>query len=92
MGKLDKERYKYYDEIPKHRRRKNKSAKKSDHKHIYKDILAKHDGRYVREERCEICGKTGLIRYFESERTESGNYRVLTSEEILEKYKDLEMK
>ena len=84
-------------EIPKHRKKKesttSKSNKKAKHKHEYIECLV-IDKKYNHPHRasyCKICGKIYNISFFESEKNESGYYRVLKKEEILEKYKHLEV-
>lgn len=56
-------------EVPKHRKKKNKSVKKSNHKHDYKDVAVKYNWqiRNIKKEeeyctftvlqKCSICGK-----------------------------------
>ena len=39
---------------------------------------------------CKICGKIGDLHFFEAEKREDGLYRQLDSDEVFEKYKDLE--
>ena len=39
---------------------------------------------------CKICGKIDDLHFFETEKTEQGYYRSLDSDEVFEKYKDLE--
>ena len=83
-----------YEEIPKHVKRKrssvSKSKEKSKHKHEYVDCLLIEDDRKPHKASyCKICGKIGDVKFFESEKTDHGTYRVLNAEEVFEKYKDL---
>ena len=82
------------NEIPKYRKKKqsstSKSNTKSKHKHEYKEVLLIHNNRPRRATVCKICGKIGDLHFFEAERTEQGYYRSLDSNEVFEKYKDLE--
>ena len=82
------------EEIPKHIKKKesstSKSKAKSKHKHEYVDCLLvvkeyPHKAAY-----CKICGKINDMKFFETEKTEYGTYRMLDTDEIYEKYKDLE--
>lgn len=87
------------EEIPKHKKKKDssvsKSQTKSKHKHIYsKDCLlieGKEEFKFpCRANYCEICGKIQNVHFFETERLDNGRCRALNSDEIYEKYKDLE--
>lgn len=83
-------------EISKHLKKKNsstsKSKEKSKHKHIYKDCLViteKH--RAHKAKYCTICGKLDNHSFsFETVPCGNGYVRMLTSDEMLEKYKHLE--
>ena len=81
------------NEIPKHRKKKqsstSKSSTKSKHKHKYKEVLLIHNNRPHWATACKICGKIGDLHFFEAEKYEFG-YRGLDSDEVFEKYKDLE--
>ena len=84
-----------YDEIPKHRKKKqsssSKSKSKSKHKHEYADcLLIDKENRPHKAEYCQICGKINNVKMFESERIDSGHYRMLTDVETFQKYKNLE--
>lgn len=88
----------YYDDfiIPKYRKRKNKTVRKSDHKHEYEIVLIVYNYMdrdfYHKGEKCIICGKINNERMFEGIEIEGTNYtRMLTQEEVLEKYKDKEI-
>ena len=83
------------NEVPKHIKKKessvSKSKVKSKHKHEYVDCLLVENDRYPHKAKyCKICGKIGDIKFFEAERTEDGYYMVLDTDEVFEKYKDLE--
>ena len=81
------------NEIPKHRKKKqsstSKSSTKSKHKHEYKEVLLIHNDRPHWATVCKICGKIDDLNFFETEKCEFG-YRSLVSDEVFEKYKDLE--
>lgn len=80
-------------EEPKYLKRKKKSGlKRCDHKHIYrKCLLNSKDRNCITGSYCIICGKTKGIKLFETESVEGTNYsRMLSSEEVREKYKGLE--
>lgn len=80
------------EEKTKYKKRKVKvTPKKSDHKHNYeKRVLFHYNVRgfdfYFSGLTCTICGKVGSTTRFETE-----NGRWLTNEEILAKYKGLEI-
>lgn len=81
------------EEIPKHRKKKqssvSKAERKSDHKHEYADcLLIDSENRPIKAQYCTICGKIIDVQFFETVRVEQG-YRMLDSEEIYQKYKDL---
>lgn len=83
------------NEIPKYIKKKessvSKSKEKSKHKHEYVDCLLVENNRYPHKATyCKICGKIGDRKFFEAERTEDGYYRILDTDEVFEKYKDLE--
>ena len=82
------------NEIPKHRKKKqsstSKSNTKSKHKHEYKEVLLIHNNRPHWATICKICGKIDDLHFFETEKAEQGYYRSLDSDEVFEKYKDLE--
>ena len=88
------------NDIPKYKKKKksstSKSKEKSKHKHEYKDCLLidKKTDKPHKATYCSICGKTGEISFFETvpmKHKEYGTvYRLLNTEEIYEKYKNLE--
>lgn len=82
------------NEVPLYRKKKesntSKAKVKSKHPHEYVDCLFvkgvnPHKGTY-----CQICGKIGDMKFFETEKTDKGFYRQLNKDEVFEKYKDLE--
>ena len=94
----------YLKDEPVRKKKKAKpSKKKVDHKHIYKPVLLKEEwgskhswilkqvSHYCLGEKCEICGKINLVKYFITEKREDGTFLSLTPEKVLEKYSDLEI-
>lgn len=84
----------FNNDIPKYIKKKessvSKSKAKSKHKHEYVDCLLIEDNGYPRKGTyCKICGKIGKFNFFEIV-PENGYWIVLDSDEVLEKYKDLE--
>lgn len=90
------------DETMPHRKIKpsntSKSSKKSKHKHEYEYVLYHYIGtfdRYYVRRRCIICGKMAYNDDFDkfpmTERLNDGRAysRMLSNEEIYERYKDL---
>lgn len=65
--------------------------KKSNHKHIYEQVLVHYDDLFsiCQADRCVICGKINNVHTGICIKSESGHYRHLTNEEILEEYKNL---
>lgn len=82
------------DEIPKYKKKSNKTVKKSKHKHLYKEclILDKSSGGYSKASYCTVCGKIGDIGVIETVKISNRLSRVLSQEELLDMYKDLEIK
>ena len=82
-----------YNEIPKYRKKKpskSKSASKSDHKHQYDDcLLIDEENRPHKAEYCIICGKINNVKAFETDRLDGGRFRMLTYDEVFQKYKGL---
>ena len=82
------------NEIPKHRKKKqssiSKSSTKSKHKHEYKEVLLIHNDSPHLATVCKICGKIGDLHFFEAEPYRDGMWRQLDSDEVCEKYNDLE--
>lgn len=94
----------YLKDEPVRKKKKVKSSKKkADHKHIYKPVLLKEEWgsrhswglkqvpHYCLGEKCEICGKINLVKYFITEKREDGTFLNLTPEKVLEKYSELEI-
>lgn len=87
------------NDIPKYVKKKksnvSKSNSKSKHKHEYTECLFV-DHNYTpafprRGFYCKICGKINDVKLFETIKSERGNYYVqLSSDEVYEKYKNLE--
>lgn len=81
---------------------KSKSSKKSKHKHTYLPCLIKYNwasypnlsGSYHTGKYCSICGKLqeGNSMLPITEKTDKNFYRLLSTEEILNKYSDLPIK
>lgn len=82
------------DDMMKYKKKARKTVNKSNHKHIYEDVLVTsinngHQYLYLGK-RCSICGKTKQETMFLSERDkETGFYRMLHNDEILKKYGNL---
>lgn len=84
----------FNDVIPKYKKKKNKTVKKSNHKHEYKQCLLYVDeiDDYVLADYCILCNKVGNI-YVILEKIEGSNLeRGLTKKEKLNKYKNLTVK
>lgn len=82
-------------EVPRYRKPRNKTVKKSDHKHDYYNVIVKVIHKDINYHcygrKCRICGKI-ITESFIMEVTEDERfYKMLSPEEILEKYKDLEI-
>lgn len=77
------------DEIPKYKKKKTKTVKKSSHKHNYIDCLLKDSSDIVvLAKYCSICGKVVNQRFIS---IRVGNYnRMLSKEETLERYGHLQ--
>lgn len=80
------------NEIPKYRKKKIKSNKKASHKHEYKECILKEKNKdfYLLGNYCIICGKIGFTGY-DSIKLEDGRSRLMSTEELLEKYKEYEI-
>lgn len=85
------------DDIPKYRKKKHSSTSKSDskskHKHDYSKeclLITAENGYPYYARYCSVCGKIEDIHFFETEKIENGYCRMLSNDEVFEKYKDLE--
>ena len=82
-----------YNEIPKYRKKKpskSKSSRKANHKHQYEDcLLVDEENRPHKAQYCTICGKINNVNVFETMREDGGFYRMLTCDEVFQKYKGL---
>ena len=82
------------DEIPKRRKKKessvSKSINKAKHKHEYKDCLFIEENHVHKGAYCTICGKVKQFDFFAGVEKTTGGWLMLTSEELFEKYSDLE--
>ena len=66
-------------------------GKKSDHKHIYEDVvLIFSNGKNLpwKGRRCTICAKVDPIGFF-TKKTEDGYTQLMTRKEVMDEYKDL---
>ena len=81
------------NEISKYRKKKpskSKSTNKSDHKHQYDDcLLVDLKNRPHKAEYCIICGNINNVKAFETEILDGGHFRMLTYDEVFQKYKSL---
>lgn len=72
---------------------KKERTPKANHKHIYEECLyyEKEHEHYCRGEYCTVCGKIGIIHFFETVPSEkySRCSKLLRSDEVKEKYKHL---
>lgn len=67
------------------------SGKKSDHKHIYEDvILIYSNGKHLpcKGRRCTICAKVDFIGFF-TKKTENGYTKLMINDEVLSEYSTL---
>lgn len=73
------------------RKSKRKAAKKSDHKHIYEDVvLTFSNSKYLpcKGRRCTICAKIELIGFFHH-RDEKGYTTLMNYDEVVAAYPDM---
>lgn len=81
-------------EEPKYRKKKDssvsKSKVKSNHKHQYEQCLLVCPNHVFRASYCTLCGKVRGIKFFETESIGHRLLRMLTAEEVFERYSDLE--
>lgn len=82
------------NEIARYKKKSNKVIRKSKHKHEYKDclFLDKSSGMYFKGYYCAICGKIGNFTIIETVRECGRMSRVLSQEELFDKYKSLKIK
>lgn len=82
----------FQEENERYKKRKGSSVSKAKvkakHKHTYEDCLLFENGKPNKATYCSICGKIDDVKVFDFVRI-SGGYRVLSEDEVLEKYKDL---
>ena len=84
------------NEIPKYKKKKNKTVKKSSHKHEYKECLVyinEVNGYYL----CKYCVKCNKVKEVKlvsekDEKLDEGYSRLLSNKEMLKKYKNLPMR
>ena len=85
------------NEIAPHRKKSetsdtSQSKAKSKHKHEYAECLVSFgDGYWHKDCYCIICGKLKGYWELETARMPNGHYRLLSQEELLEKYKSRPM-
>lgn len=84
------------NEIPKYRKKKNKTVKKSNHKHEYKECLVyvSDINGYFLCKYCVECNKVGNITMIteKDEELDEWYLQPMSNKEILKKYKDLPMR
>ena len=84
------------NEIPKYKKKKNKTVKKSSHKHEYKECLVYVDemNSYCLCEYCVKCNKVKGVKLISEKDEElgSGHLRLMSNKDILKKYKNLPMR
>lgn len=81
------------DEIPRYRKKVNKTIKKVKHKHIYETCLL-YDTKseyYYKGDYCTICGKIGNWG-IETKKSDNGVSVTLSQDELKQKYKDCKVK
>lgn len=81
------------NEIPKYKKKKNKTVKKSSHKHEYKECLVYVDeiNGYFLCEYCIKCNKVKEVKLIskKDEEKDEWHLRLMSNKEILKKYKNL---
>lgn len=84
------------NEIPKYKKKKNKTVKKSSHKHEYKECLVYVDevNGYCLCEYCVKCNKVKEVKLVSEKDKElgEGHLRLMSNKDILKKYKNLPMR
>lgn len=68
----------------------SKAKMKSNHRHDYVDCLFIDKGKPHKGSYCTICEEIGSWTYFETDLCINGFHRVLSDEEVFERYKGLE--
>lgn len=82
------------EEITKNKRKEYNKKTKSNDKHLYKLCLIREklSNRYFLAEYCILSGEICEFWLFGNETVEDGHYRVLFQNELLEKYKNIEVR
>ena len=84
-----------FEPTPHKKKRQKRRAKKSDHKHDYREVIGISDYQHALPFPlmiCRICGKRKLGKMFYFEKCEDGPfYRMLSMEEVKEKHPELEV-
>jgi hypothetical protein len=70
-------------------KKQKKTSTKSKHKHTYEECLLLSEDKVCRATYCTLCGKIGDRFIFETVPYNDRFNRMLTDEEIIEKYKHL---
>jgi hypothetical protein len=84
----------FENDVPKYRKKSTRQPPvKSKHKHLYKDCLLKKidENKAYKSEYCTVCGKIGKTLFFETKPFKNGYRIMISQEELLSKYKDLEI-
>lgn len=84
------------DEKTKYRKKSSKKGKKrANHKHEYEEVLIRNYPYAFHKvclmNRCKVCGNLRAKEILMINPVEDGYSTMMTNEEILEKYKDLEI-
>lgn len=84
------------NEIPKYKKKKNKTVKKSGHKHEYKECLVyvSDINGYFLCKYCVECNKVGNVTMITEKDEELGEWYLqpMSNKEILKEYKNLPMR
>lgn len=82
------------NEIPKYKKKSTKTVKKSKHKHTYKNCLIydKNLKQHFVGEYCTVCNKIGSFKMSDTASHGNNYSRILSEEELVEKYKDYEVR
>lgn len=79
------------DDIPKYKKKKESSTSKYKHDYSKECLLITGENKRPHHATyCSICGKIENVKFFETVKDDSGYYRVLDTDEVYEKYQDLE--